>query len=329
MTALGTRPLRSGTRAVAPPMDRRPRHPHADRWVGDERRWSRLVLAPSMIGLVIFYQIAAFGMVLVSVSDYRGAPEVDLVGWDNYAFAFGAASSRAALVNTLRLVAMVVPTSLVLGFTLALLLRRVRRGGWFYRSALLFPAVTMPTAAGVIWQWMLRPDDGVVNLGLGLFGVEPHAWLSNPTSAPIAVAAMTCWQYTGILVVIFLAALRRIPADVHEAAVVDGAGIWQQTTRITLPLMAPTVAVNAVIMTLVSGLSLGSIVALTPNGGPRGANRTLGFEIHRQLFDTARFGRAAALTTVLLVLVMALGGSQLWLSRRFVNYGDDDRSGML
>ena len=129
---------------------------------------------------------------------------------------------------------MSVPLGLAIALGLALALNATVRGIAFVRTAYFLPVVTSTIAIALVWQWIYNADSGLLNQVLGVVGIPPQKWLSNPTLAMPSIIAMSIWQGLGVNVIIFLAALQGIPSELLDAASVDGAGRWARFRHVTI-----------------------------------------------------------------------------------------------
>ena len=172
----------------------------------------------------------------------------------------------------------------------------------------------------VIWQSLLRPD-GVLNAVLVDLGIDSApGWLSDPGIALFSISGILCWQLLGFCVVVYLAGLNAVPKELHEAAIVDGAGWWRRFASVTWPMIAPAVTITTV-MLLISGFKVYEHILVLTNGGPgRNATASIAFDVIEKGVRGDRIGFAAAEATVMLAIIVLLSGVVLrLLQRREVN----------
>jgi putative chitobiose transport system permease protein len=158
--------------------------------------------------------------------------------------------------------------------------------------------------AGILWKWMYT-DRGILNyLLVEVLSIlkEPVSYLTNPKTALYAVMVVTIWKGIGYYMVIYLAGLQSISSDIYEAATIDGASRFRQLVSLTIPLLAPTMAVVA-IMSSMAAMKVFDEVYVMTGGGPFGTTRTLVFEIYDRAFDKLNFGYASAIGVVLFVIL--------------------------
>jgi multiple sugar transport system permease protein/sn-glycerol 3-phosphate transport system permease protein len=162
-----------------------------------------------------------------------------------------------------------------------------------------------PVAMGIVWQWIFDPQSGSLNTFLSFFHIVGPAWLSSPTLALPAIAAVNIWQYTGYNMLFFLAGLQGIPPDFYEASSLDGAGPIQNFFAITLPLLSPTLFFVLVTDIIGSAQVFDTVYVMT-QGGPGDATSVLNFNIFRQAFEFFHAGYASALSMVLFVILLII-----------------------
>ena len=234
-----------------------------------------------------------------------------------------------SLRNTLFYAGLSVPLGTGVALGLALLLNNQVRGLTFFRVCFYLPSIVPIVASAMLWTWILNGQFGLLNavLGpvLGVFGVEPPLWLSDPAWAKPALILMSLWG-VGNAMVIYLAGLQGVPVHLYEAAAIDGAGAWQRFRHVTVPMLAGVIYFN-VIMAIIGSLQVFTqpfiIAALSGGGdGTSGspARSTLFYSIY--LFSTAfydlRMGYASAMAYVLFVLIGGLTWVATRLTRRHV-----------
>ena len=286
------------------------------------RKWRRAVTgwtfaAPFTVLFVVFALLPVVASLLMSVTDMRSTDlrhpfAVDFVGLGNYTRLFGDALFRRAAVNTAVFVVIGVPLTIVAALAAANALNSglIRLRGLF-RVGFYLPVVTSIVAIAVVWRFLLDPDAGLVNNLLAQFGIHGPAWLQDPDTSLGSIIVMATWRNFGSLMVIFLAALQGIPADLYEAATLDGAGRWQQFRNVTLPLMRPALLFGAVI-TGIGYLQLFEEPLVMTQGGPLSSTLSVSYHIYNQ-FGFGNYGYASAAAYVLFVAIVALSALQFRL----------------
>lgn len=277
------------------------------------RPW--LWLAPALGFLGVFLLYPSIKTVYLSFRDARSA---HFVGLENYKRLLTDETMLTALRNNLLWLVLFTGLTVTFGLLLAVLTDRVR-----YESAakalIFMPMAISFVAAGVIWRFMYdyrpagTPQTGTVNAVLtgAVPGFEPRAWLINPPWNNVALIIAAVWVWTGFAMVILSAGLKGIPADLLEAARVDGAGEWQAFRRIIVPLLAPTLTVVATTM-IITALKAFDIVYVMTSGNFE--TDVIANRMYRELFTVRHFGRAAVLAVLLLAAIVPV---MLFNLRRF------------
>ncbi len=227
------------------------------------------------------------------------------VGLKNYTYVFNNSVTRQSIINTLLFTIEAVPIGTALALTIAKLLDQSIRGRVFLRTLYYLPVVSSVVVSAMIWRWIYSPQHGLLNYFLGLVGIPPQNWLNDPNLALISLVIVTIWGSIGSNMVIFLAGLQDIPRDVIEAARVDGANPLQNFLFITVPLMRPVILFVVVTFTISIFRNFGLIFMLT-QGGPFNRTNTMVWEVYQNVFGYLRLGRGAAISVVMLLIVLLL-----------------------
>jgi multiple sugar transport system permease protein len=211
-----------------------------------------------------------------------------------------------------------VPTELIGGLSIALLMNQKIRGITVLRTIFYLPAVLSGVAFVVVWMWLLHPEVGLVNAFLALFGIEGPRWLVDPTTALWALWLMSLWGL-GRTAVIFLAGLQDVPQDLYESASIDGANKVQQFLAVTLPLITPTIFFNLV-LSVISTFQTFTNAFVATDGGPLDSTLFFVLYLYKQAFENFRMGYASALAWVLFVIILACTLLLVRSARRWVYY---------
>jgi multiple sugar transport system permease protein len=220
---------------------------------------------------------------------------------------------RTSLKNTLIFAFAILPLNLAITLPLAYMLESIgERFKAFFRTIYFLPVLTSSVGVALIWMSMYDPQAGWINAIIRMFGGQPVAWLSDPRAgfagvsiAMWAVIVAYLWQDYGYNMVIFIAALQAIPQELKDAALIDGATPWQAFTRITLPLIRPTMLFVCV-MTMLSSFQVFDIIQVMTNGDPGNQTQVLMLDIYKNAFRYQRLGWAAAESFVLFLIVMGV-----------------------
>lgn len=269
-------------------------------------RW--LTLAPALLLLAAIAVLPMFELFAMSVShiEWRdGRAAWRPAGLEHYVRVFDDGLFRAGILNTVVFAVGAVGTQMVLGFALALMTTRVRRGRVLYRAVFLLPILVPGIVIGAIWKLMYNFDFGVLNQLLGIVGLRPVDWLGNTATALAAVIVVDVWHWTPFVFLLMLAGLESLPEDVYEAARVDGVTFLQELRYITLPMMLPTIVVTLVFRMLVAFKVFDEIYLLT-GGGPGTATEVVSYTVYRRFFTEGQMGYGSAMSIVVLFLLALL-----------------------
>jgi raffinose/stachyose/melibiose transport system permease protein len=253
-----------------------------------------------------------------SVYNWSGlGPLTDFVGLQNYRGVLSGPVFHQSLLHNVIIAALSVIIQLPLSVALAVLLNRRFRGRTFVRLAVFAPYVLSEATTAVLWLLMLEPGGFVDELfkAVGLGGLV-HAWLASTSLVLYTLFFVVTWKYIGFGIILLLAGLQGIPAELREAAAIDGATPWQATRRITLPLLGPTIRVW-VFLSVIGSLQLFDIVWIMTVGGPADASSTMVTYLFYNGIQRVQFGYGAAVSVVLFVIsfVFALAYQRFALRR--------------
>ena len=261
----------------------------------------RLMLLPYTAGIVLLVALPAALSFGLAFFRYDALSPPQWAGTLNFVLAYTDELFSLSIQNALALVILPVPLRVFGAFLLARLLQRNGRFLHLFRTAIYLPSVIPTTAHVLAWLWILNPLFGPLNLLLQALGLPTPGWLADPAWAKPGLVLMSLWQLgEGFLV--SLAALQDIPRPVEEAALVDGATLWQRFFYITLPIMAPILLLLTLRDAIVTLQDSFATVMLATGGGPYYATYTLPLLIYEQGFDLLAFGTASAALWVMYLL---------------------------
>lgn len=296
-------------------------------WRRPETRAAYLFLSPWIVGGTVFLLLPMLASLVLSFTNYDVLSAPTFVGLENYRTLVSDPDVLRSLGNTAFYTALHVPLSLVISLALAMLLVRLSRGSAFFRTVIYLPVMTPPVAIGVLFLLLLNGQTGLVNSFLGWFGITGPNWTTDPAWIKPGIVLMSLWT-VGASVVIFLAALKEVPAQLYEAATVDGASPWQRFRHITLPMISPSIFFVLVVNTIgslqmfteVYTMFFGNEVTRSSSG-----DAALFYVVYlfQQAFTFLHMGYASAMAWLLFVVVLAVTFVQIRLSRRFVHYEGD------
>lgn len=288
-----------------------------------EGAWPYLFLAPFVFGITLFYLWPIVQTAYFSLSTFGVFGGTEWVGGDNFARLVADPVFYRSVGNTIlyaALVALSVPVAVVLA---ALLNTRGLRLATVYRVLFFLPYIAMPVAIAMVWRIIFNGDFGLLNWALSLVGIPGAYWLSTPGLAIVAVAVVGFWGAIGFSMIVLGAGLKAIPAEMQEAAALDGAGPVRTFFSVTVPLLSPTIFFVTII-TVIGSLQLFDLVfAMLGKANPAlPDSMSLVYYFYRAAFIDNDKGYAAALAVAILIIIGAVTAVQFRLQRRWVNYGD-------
>jgi multiple sugar transport system permease protein len=310
----------AATRTGVQPVRMRVRKPLSDNVYG------YLFLAPWLIGLLVFMVGPTLVSLYLSFTNFNLLQPPDWVGTQNYATLFTHDSRyMQALRVTFTYVFTAAPLNLIFALLLALLLSSKIRGVGIYRAVYYVPSLLGGSVAiAILWRQIFGLG-GIFGQILEFFGIHGSSWVSSPKQALWTLAILHVWQF-GSPMIIFLAGLKQIPAELYEAAAIDGAGRIRQFWLITLPMLTPVIFFNLVLQVI------NSFQAFTPafivsggKGGPLDSTLFYTLYVYIQGFANFRMGYASAMGWILLVIIGVVTGLAFLSSRYWVHYEDGPR----
>jgi multiple sugar transport system permease protein len=285
-------------------------------------------LSPWVVGFLVFTAGPMVASLWLSFTDYSIVDSAHGVGLANYQELAADPRVRTSLLNTVVYAAIYVPAGTVLALGLALLLHRVGRASGFFRTAFYLPVVTPAVAAGAMFLLLLNGQRGLVNEVLGWFGVEGPNWTTDPAWMKPSLAVVSLWAVGGS-VVIYLAALKNVPVQLHEAAMLDGAGPVRRFFSVTVPMISGALFFGVVTHTIAALQMFDQ--AYTMFYGPQqkatASDSSLVYMVYlfQNAFQYFRMGYASALAWLLFVIILVVTAVQIRLGNRFVYYEGSQR----
>ena len=267
-----------------------------------------MFLAPAVVVLVVALLYPIGYMVYASFLDWNPSQrigEAELVGLRNYLYLFDNQNFRESMWVTVKFASIVVTLEMALGVGLALLLDGELRGMSALRTIFILPIMIAPIVVGLMWRYMYHPTVGIFNRTLKELGFEGIPWLSDGGWAFTSIIIADVWQWTPFIFILSLAALQSLPQSAMEASRIDGATGWQQVLYIKLPLMLPVLIVTG-LLRLIDSFKVLEVVLVLTNGGPGISTEILSLRISRTASEFRELGVAAAMSNMLLILLMIL-----------------------
>ncbi|WP_206789900.1 carbohydrate ABC transporter permease [Amycolatopsis sp. MtRt-6] len=250
-----------------------------------------------------------------------GADHPDFLGVDNYTELFADTQFWNALVNTISIFLLSSVPQIIIAVLLAALLGARLRGATGWRVGILLPYAASLVAIGIIFANLFGPQYGLINGVLQTIGLDPVDWQASRIGSHLAIATMVNWRWTGYNALIVLAAMQAIPKELHEAALIDGAGTWRRFFHVTLPLLKPTL-IFVTITSTIGGLQIFTEPKLfdaqpgSSNGGSTGQFQTVTLYLYQTAFQNADLGYASAIAWVLFVIIVLIALVNFFLTGR-------------
>lgn len=301
-------------------LDTRLRNPNAREM--KEANLAFLFIAPTLliVGIVFVYPVLYSLWLSLNRYNLNSSPNASFAGLHNYLLIFTNTFYRTAVLQTTWrttiFTVISVPIELVLGLAFALLLNEEFRGRTIFRSVMIVPYAMLTISNGLVWNYILDPSYGVLNIVLQRWGLISNYqnWLGTPNGAMAWVIAADVWKTTPFMTIILLASLQTFPGNMYKAAEVDGAGALRRLRYITLPMLRPAILVALVLRTL-GAFRVYDIIYVLTGGGPADSTNVISYYIYEQAFENFYIGFASAvayLTTLVMVVIILL---YLWLLR--------------
>jgi cellobiose transport system permease protein len=300
--------------------------------VAGRRRWGARLdsrISPYLYVAPFFALFAVFGLFPLAYTLYVSLNQWDLiggglhtfVGLDNYRRLLADADFWNSLRNTLSIGLLATVPQLLLALVLAQLLNARIRARTLFRMGVLLPNITSVAAVAIIFGQLFGRDFGVVNWLLGLIGVAPIDWQAGRATSHLAVATMVNWRWAGYNALIYLAAMQAIPRELYDAAAIDGAGIWKQLWRITVPMLRPTIIFTVTVSTIFNLQLFAEPLLFDANpgsatGGTDRQFQTVALFLYEQAFRQFRLGYGSAVAWALFLVVVVFSLLSYLLTRR-------------
>lgn len=279
-----------------------------------------LFVAPNVVllGVFAYWPVIYNGYLSLTSWDLL-SPEKPFVGLANYVDMFTDPDFWAVLGRTVVFSGAIVIGSMVLGLAIALLLNQKLMGRNFVRTMSFAPHILSGAAIGTIWLFIFDPAYGLLKYLLSPFGVTSPAWMTDSAWALPGLIIVYLWKNVGFVAVVYLAGLQGMPADLYEAARIDGASTWTLFRKITFPLLSP-VTFFVAITSIIGTFQAFDIIAIMTNGGPGDATTTLSWYVYQQAFQALDAGHAGAGAIVMFVILLFITGAQARFMERRVHY---------
>jgi multiple sugar transport system permease protein len=285
----------------------------------NDRYYAWLYMLPWALGVLWLVVLPVILAVYWSFTHYNLLTAPTWAGFANYQALYHDPVFWTSVRNTLFLTVVGVFAGTVMGLGTALLLNKQSRTARVFRTGIFLPAVVPPVTTAIGWLFILNPQYGLLNAALKSVGLPPIGWLNDPAYAKYGLLMMVLWGSVGQIMMTFSAALQEIPAELIEAATLDGAGRFGVFRHITFPLLAPVTLYNVVIATLFyfQFFEQAFVVSPTSLGAPSNSTLTYSLYIYQQAFTYLHMGDAAAASCILLVVSATVIALFFTVNKRF------------
>jgi multiple sugar transport system permease protein len=287
---------------------------------GEHNRTAWFFIAPALVLIATFFLLPAAASLVLSVTDFdiyaiAGLENLRFVGLRNYAELLRNPVFWVAVKNTLYFALVGGPLTVAASLAAALLVNaKLLRFKGLFRTLYFVPFVTTLVAVAIVWRYLYHPRYGLLNYALGWIGIAPIDWLGDPAWAMPAIILMAIWKNFGYNMLIFIAGLQSIPAELYEAAELDGAGPLTRFRHVTLPMLAPTFLFVGVVV-MIGYFQLFAEPYVMTAGGPLRSTTSLVLFMYEEGFRWWRMGVAAAVAFLLFLVILGWTLIQLRLQR--------------
>ena len=295
-----------------------------------ELRAGLLFTSPFLVGFTAFVVYPTLASLYYSFCEFDIISPARPVGLANYAGLLQDERFVKGLWNTLVFTVFSVPLTMLTALVLAFLLNMKLRGQALYRTIFFLPSIVPLVASSVLWLWLLNPDYGLINMALrpildavnAVAGTRfrPPGWLVDPNYTKPALILMSTWGVGGSMI-LYLAALGDVPAQLYEAAEIDGAGAWRKAWHVTLPMISPVLFFTLVMGLISSFQYFSQAWIITPNGQPGDSTLFYALYLFYNAFLYLRMGYASAQAWILFLVIVLATVLVFRTTRRFVHYG--------
>ncbi len=263
-----------------------------------------VLILPWIIGFLVFLAYPMLRSLYLSFTSYNLLSPPEWVGLRNFQRILADEDFWQSLKVTLFYALGSVPGGTIIALALAMVLAQKLRGVNFWRTIFFLPSILSSIAVAVLWLFIFRPQDGLLNMALGLFGIKGPDWLLSEQWALPALILMSWWSVGG-QIVIYLAGLKGIPEVLYEAAEIDGATGWAKFRYVTIPMLSPTIFFN-VVLAIIGALQVFDVGWVMTRGGPNKATLFYMLNLYERAFQLGQMGYASALAWILFIVIMII-----------------------
>lgn len=279
------------------------------------RMWVLFFLLPSLLGFALFIIYPIFYSLGVSFTNWDLINAKEFIGFGNYSRLLSDPQFWNSLKNTFYFIIGYLPSVMIIGLLIALLLNSKLKMKVLFRGIYFLPVVTSWVAVSLVWKWLFNPKFGLINYFIEMIGISGPSWLNDPKTAMIAIIITSVWKDIGFIMVLYLGGLQNISTSLYEAAGIDGANKFQQFWKITLPMLKPTTFFVSMI-SLINSFQVFDQVNIMTEGGPGDSTTVLVQNIYNSAFKYSEMGYAAAMSWVLFLIILVVSLVQMWGERK-------------
>lgn len=271
-------------------------------------QWAQFLSLPALLIYGVFFILPLLSGIGMSLTDWDGMGEMHFIGLKNFINFFSDKRAMHDIETTVIFAAGSAVLLNVVGLIYALLMNSEFRGKSAARVIIYLPAIISPLIMGYIWYFLLQPSRGFLFHAFRLFGLgDPIGnWMGSYSSALLVLILVNVWQFSGMTMIIYLAGLQSIPQELTEAAMMDGANVWQRFAHVTMPMLMPAIRIN-VVTNIIGSLSVFDVIMSLTEGGPGYATESLSIYIMRMCYGSKTgYSTAVAMILFLIILIPVL-----------------------
>jgi multiple sugar transport system permease protein len=280
-----------------------------------------LLLSPALVLYIAFIAIPLVGIVAISLVQWDLISPAHFIGFGNYRQVAHDPQLGQTLMNTFLFDIMTTAIHLVLGLGLAMAVTSVRSRvvRYWARTAIVMPFLMSAGVVALLWSYVLADSTGPLNYYLAKLGLTPPNWLASSTWSLPSLVLIDVWATIGLTFLIFLVGLQNVPAELHEAAAIDGAGAWSRFRRITLPMLSPATFMAST-LAFIGAFEIFTWPLIDTAGGPGIATQTVLLYVYREAFQNYQFGYSAVVSLINVAILISFVVVSGLLARRWVHF---------
>ncbi len=290
-----------------------------------KRRWDTisayLFLSPALIGFLVFIALPILASLALCFFKYNIIKPPTFIGLDNFKAFFSDPDIASSFGNTFKFLIIFSPMHCILGLILAYAVYRVKRVRLrnTIRGIIYFPSIVTTASVAIIFVHMFATDTGFINYFIRRLGGSNVPWLTNSTIVYFTLALFSFWKFIGTNFLYYLIGLNNVPESYYESASIDGANTFQIFTKITVPLLTPTIFF-VVVTNMIGVFQIFDEPSLITNGGPGTATRTVALQIYRVAFQSNKYGYGATIASALFFIILVVTVIQYIGQKKWVTY---------